>query len=86
MFDVSRSHTTGRTLREQLSKSDQLVAEAATYTTQQTQQTNMNSRSDVITRDPISHAAADRSLNVSVQRTVPGAADASYRGMSIFAE
>jgi len=37
----------------------------------------MHALSEVLTRDPITHAAADPRLKVPVQCTVPGAAEAS---------
>jgi hypothetical protein len=60
LFEVSKSHTLRHTHPVGiLWTSDQLVAEAATYTTQQTQETNFHALSGIRTRDPSNRAAAD---------------------------
>jgi hypothetical protein len=63
MVKVSTSHT----IRHAhsiwlLLTSDQLVAEAATCTTQQTQETNIHALRGIRTRDPSTKAAADLRL------------------------
>jgi hypothetical protein len=48
--------------------SDQLVAEAATYTTQQTQETNFRALSGIRNRDPNNQAAEDLRLRTHGHR------------------